>query len=160
MSSVSTLISELSQKLRARGLMIATAESCTGGMIGAAITDLAGSSDVFDRGFITYSNDAKQEMLGVDHATLRDHGAVSAETAAAMVTGALRHSRAGIAIAVTGIAGPGGGSIEKPVGTVYIGYALRDKPCVTTHHVFHGDRNAVRQQAVEAAIQHLLQAIE
>lgn len=155
-----TLITEVNEKLRARGMKVATAESCTGGMIGAAMTDIAGSSDIFDRGFITYSNESKHEVLGVSNDTLRDHGAVSAETAAEMVTGALRHSRADIAVAVTGIAGPGGGSFEKPVGTVYIGYALRGGPPVTTRHIFDGDRESVRRQTVQAALQYILTAIE
>ncbi len=141
-------------------MKLATAESCTGGMIGAALTDVAGSSDYFERGFITYSNESKHELLGVSSDILRSHGAVSAETAAEMVAGALHRSHADIAVAVTGIAGPGGGSIEKPVGTVYIGWGLRGLPCVTMHHLFDGDRAAVRQQTVEAAIQHLLKAIE
>lgn len=108
---------------RKMGLKIATAESCTGGMIAVALTDIAGSSDVFDRGFVTYSNEAKQQMLGVSAQTLKDHGAVSLETAAEMATGALAHSDADIAVSVTGIAGPGGGSKDKPVGLVCFGIA-------------------------------------
>lgn len=159
-SSLSTLISELGAALRARGLKLATAESCTGGMIGAALTDLAGSSEIFERGFITYSNEAKHELLGVHESTLRENGAVSAETAAEMAHGALSHSRADIAVAVTGIAGPGGGSAEKPVGTVFIGWSLRGQPVVTARHLFDGDRAAVRAQTVEAALHHVLKAIE
>ena len=108
---------------RARGLKIATAESCTGGLVVAALTDIAGSSDVVDRGFVTYSNEAKQEMLGVASETLRDHGAVSRETAEEMARGAIAHSNAQIAVAVTGIAGPGGGSTDKPVGLVHFATA-------------------------------------
>ena len=104
---------------RARGLTIATAESCTGGLVAAALTDIAGSSDVVECGFVTYSNAAKETMLGVPQATLKAHGAVSAETASAMAAGALRHSAADLAVAITGIAGPGGGSKNKPVGLVY-----------------------------------------
>ena len=111
---------------RTRGLKVATAESCTGGLVAAALTDIAGSSDVFDRGFIPYSNEAKQEILGVPPATLTQHGAVSAQTAAAMAQGTLARSRADLAVAVTGIAGPGGGSAEKPVGLVHFAAA--------THH--------------------------
>lgn len=111
---------------RARGLKVATAESCTGGLVAGALTDIAGSSDVFDRGFVTYSNEAKQEILGVPPATLTKHGAVSAETAAAMAQGTLARSRADVAVAVTGIAGPGGGSADKPVGLVHFAAA--------THH--------------------------
>src|SRR5262249_53163778 len=109
---------------RAHGIMLTTAESCTGGMIAAALTDIPGSSDVVDRGFVTYSNEAKMEMVGVRHATLAAHGAVSRETAVEMAAGALAHSRAGIALSVTGIAGPGGGSAEKPVGLVWFGLAM------------------------------------
>jgi nicotinamide-nucleotide amidase len=111
---------------RARGLKIATAESCTGGLVAAALTEIAGSSDVVDRGFVTYSNEAKEAMLGVKPATLKRHGAVSAETAAAMAAGALEHSLADIAVAITGIAGPGGGSRQKPVGLVHFATASRD----------------------------------
>ena len=160
LSSLSILIEQLSVLLRERGLKLATAESCTGGMIGAALTDLAGSSDIFERGFITYSNEAKHELLGVHEKTLRDHGAVSAETAAEMAHGALSHSRADIAVAVTGIAGPGGGNAEKPVGTVFIGWGLRGQPVVTAKHLFDGDRASVRLQTVEAALHHVLKAIE
>jgi nicotinamide-nucleotide amidase len=111
---------------RARGLKIATAESCTGGLVAAALTEIAGSSDVVDRGFVTYSNEAKAAMLGVKPATLKRHGAVSAQTAAAMAAGALKHSLADIAVAITGIAGPGGGTRQKPVGLVYFATASRD----------------------------------
>jgi nicotinamide-nucleotide amidase len=111
---------------RARGLKIATAESCTGGLVAGALTEIAGSSDVVDRGFVTYSNEAKQAMLGVPAATLKRYGAVSAETAAAMAKGALKHSLADIAVAVTGVAGPGGGSKQKPVGLVYFAAASRN----------------------------------
>ena len=111
---------------RARGLMIATAESCTGGLVVGTLTEIAGSSDVVDCGFVTYADEAKRTMLGVPAATLKRHGAVSAETAAAMAHGALKNSRANVAVAVTGIAGPGGGSKEKPVGLVYFAAACRD----------------------------------
>ncbi len=114
------------ERCRARGLTLATAESCTGGMVAAALTDIAGSSDVVDRGFVTYSNKAKQQMLGVPAATLKRHGAVSAETAAAMAKGALKNSQADLAVAITGIAGPGGGSKQRPVGLVYFAAATRD----------------------------------
>jgi nicotinamide-nucleotide amidase len=145
----------LSDKLRALGLMVATAESCTGGMIGAALTDLAGSSEIFERGFITYSNAAKEKMIGVPGALIREHGAVSAQVATAMARGALEQSRAELAVAVTGIAGPGGGSAEKPVGTVFIAYGNADAIHCSEHH-FQGDRAAVRQQTVAAALDHLL----
>jgi nicotinamide-nucleotide amidase len=111
---------------RARGLHVATAESCTGGLVAAALTEIPGSSDVVDRGFVTYSDDAKRAMLGVPAATLKRHGAVSAQTAKAMAAGALKNSRADLAVSITGIAGPGGGSKQKPVGLVYFAAASRD----------------------------------
>jgi len=111
---------------RARGLRIATAESCTGGLVAAALTEIAGSSDVVECGFVTYSNEAKQKILGVPAATLKRHGAVSSETAAAMAAGALKNSQADLSVAVTGIAGPGGGSKQKPVGLVYFAAASRN----------------------------------
>jgi nicotinamide-nucleotide amidase len=114
------------QRARARGLKIATAESCTGGLVAAALTEIAGSSEVLDCGFVTYSNEAKHVMLGVPAATLKRYGAVSAETAAAMAKGALKHSLADIAVAITGIAGPGGGSKQKPVGLVHFAAASRN----------------------------------
>jgi nicotinamide-nucleotide amidase len=116
---------EVLDTCRARGLRVATAESCTGGLVVAALTDIAGSSDVVDRGFVTYSNQAKQEMLGVTSETLRDHGAVSRETAEAMARGAIAHSSADLAVAITGVAGPGGGSADKPVGLVHFASASR-----------------------------------
>ncbi len=111
---------------RARSLQVATAESCTGGLVAAALTEIPGSSDVVDRGFVTYSDDAKRAMLGVPAATLKRHGAVSAQTAKAMAAGALKNSRADLTVSITGIAGPGGGSKQKPVGLVYFAAASRD----------------------------------
>lgn len=142
----------LGQLLKARGMMLATAESCTGGYIGQTVTAVSGSSAWFDRGFITYSNEAKQDMLGVRHQTLAQFGAVSAETVNEMAAGVLKHSRAGIAIAVSGIAGPSGGSVEKPVGTVFIGWALRDGLQRQQRFLFHGDRQDVREASVEQAL--------
>ncbi len=136
---------------RGRGRMIATAESCTGGLIGAALTAIAGSSDVVDRGFITYSNEAKAEMLGVDPALIARVGAVSEDVARAMASGALARSRADAAVAVTGVAGPGGGSAEKPVGLVWFGLATRDA-VRAEHVVFPGDRMAVRAATVAHAL--------
>lgn len=138
---------------RERGLKLATAESCTGGLVAGALTEIAGSSDVVDRGFITYSNEAKQAMLGVAAATLERHGAVSAETAAAMAKGALRHSLADIAVAITGIAGPGGGSKEKPVGLVYFAAARRGGRQIA-HSRRYGKigRSQVRQRSVAEAL--------
>ncbi len=114
------LVEHVSDRLRNLGLMLATAESCTGGLIAAALTARAGSSEIFERGFVTYSNDSKIELLGVPAGVLRDHGAVSAQVSIAMARGALAHSRADLSLSVTGIAGPGGGSADKPVGTVWV----------------------------------------
>lgn len=133
-------------------LKLATAESCTGGMISAACTDLAGSSEWFERGFVTYSNEAKVELLGVDPSLIANQGAVSEQVARAMAFGAVRHSRAQVSIAVTGIAGPTGGSAAKPVGTVWFGFSVQG----TLHSEmmrFDGDRAAVRQQTVRHALQ-------
>lgn len=133
--------------------MIATAESCTGGMVAAAITDIAGSSSVLDRGFVTYSNEAKMDMLGVPEQVLAQHGAVSEETAIQMVTGTLANApRAMIAVAITGIAGPGGGSPDKPVGLVHFASQRRGEMAVTAQYVFTGDRAAIRQFATYAAL--------
>lgn len=154
-------IEKVSHKLENLSLMLATAESCTGGMIAAALTDRPGSSKILERGFVTYSNDSKHEMLGVPAETLRDHGAVSAQTAIAMAKGALKHSRADVALSVTGIAGPDGGTPEKPVGLVYIGYGLKGEDVVhSAEHRFTGDRAAIRQQTVEAALRHLLKFLD
>jgi nicotinamide-nucleotide amidase len=133
---------------------LATAESCTGGMIAAACTDLAGSSAWFERGFVTYSNDAKTQMLGVDAALIARYGAVSEEVARAMVQGAIAHSRAQVAVAVTGVAGPTGGSVAKPVGTVWFGFAT-PAGVVTEMRRFDGDRAAVREATVTHAFARL-----
>jgi nicotinamide-nucleotide amidase len=138
---------------RARGLKIATAESCTGGLVAAALTEIAGSSDVVDRGFVTYSNAAKETMLGVAAATLKRHGAVSAETAAAMAAGALKHSLADVAVAITGIAGPGGGTKQKPVGLVHFAAASRDgRRIAATRRYGKIGRRRVRQRSVAEAL--------
>lgn len=135
------------------GIMAATAESCTGGMIIAALTDIPGSSAAVDRGFITYSNEAKMEMLGVSEATLAAHGAVSEETALEMATGAMKRSRASIALAVTGIAGPDGGSPEKPVGLVWFGLALRGRPTIAESRIFPNEgRDFIRRETVRTAL--------
>jgi len=139
-----------------RGLMLVTAESCTGGMIAARCTDLPGSSRWFERGLVTYSNAAKTELLGVATTTLDRHGAVSEQTAAEMARGALAASRADLAVAVTGVAGPDGGSEDKPVGTVWFGFALRGGTTRTERHVFDGDRAAVREATVERALAGLI----
>jgi nicotinamide-nucleotide amidase len=138
---------------RARGLHIATAESCTGGLVVAALTAIAGSSDVVECSFVTYSNAAKQKMLGVPGTILRRYGAVSAETAAAMAKGALRKSRADMTVAITGIAGPGGGSKEKPVGLVYFAAARRDGRIVTQRRLYGPiGRGQVRERSVAQAL--------
>ena len=142
---------DLLDRLRARGQRVATAESCTGGLIAAALTHVPGSSDVFERGFVTYSNAAKTEMLGVPAALIERVGAVSAEVAAAMAEGGLRASQADLCVAVTGIAGPGGGSASKPVGLVWFGLARRGEAATATHRVFPGTRAAVRAQTVGLA---------
>jgi nicotinamide-nucleotide amidase len=136
-------------------LKLATAESCTGGMIAAACTDLAGSSEWFERGFVTYSNAAKTELLGVDAAWIEVHGAVSEPVARAMAFGAIRHSAAQVSIAVTGIAGPSGGSAAKPVGTVWFGFSVLGSLHSEAQR-FEGDRAAVRQQTVAYALQRVL----
>ena len=157
------------QKARGLGLMIATAESCTGGLVAAALTSVAGSSDVFDRGFVTYSNEAKMEMLGVDPALIEEHGAVSEEAAVAMAAGALKYSRANISVAITGIAGPGGGSAAKPVGLVHIAAARlsgregdRVEFAAIHSEERFGDigRAAVRAKSVETALRLLLEAAD
>jgi nicotinamide-nucleotide amidase len=134
------------------GLMAATAESCTGGMIIGSLTEISGSSSVVDRGFVTYSNEAKNELIGVDMAMIIEHGAVSAEVAQAMAEGALARSRADAAVSVTGVAGPGGGTAEKPVGLVFMGGARKGQEAIVQKHNFSGDRSAVRKATVLAAM--------
>jgi nicotinamide-nucleotide amidase len=142
---------------RRASLRVATAESCTGGMVAAALTDIAGSSDVVERGFVTYSNEAKAELLGVPPETIAEHGAVSEPVARAMAEGALAHSRADLAVGITGVAGPGGGSAEKPVGLVHFASARRGGDTLAEHRVFPGDRAAVRQAAALRALGMLLE---
>ncbi len=144
----------LLEALRARGLKLATAESCTGGLIAAACTELAGSSAWFERGFVTYSNEAKSEAIGVDAALVAAHGAVSEPVARAMAEGAIAHARAQAAVAVTGIAGPSGGSPDKPVGTVWFGWSVGGT-VRTERRRFDGDRAAVRSATVHHALQTL-----
>ncbi|MDH4273506.1 MAG: nicotinamide-nucleotide amidohydrolase family protein [Gammaproteobacteria bacterium] len=146
----------LAELLSARGWRIATAESCTGGLIAKILTDAAGSSRWFERGFVTYANEAKVEMLGVAVDTLSHHGAVSEATVREMAAGALRHSHADVAVAVSGIAGPSGGSVDKPVGLVWLGFAVRDAKISVQRHQFTGDRDAVRQAAALAALEGLV----
>ncbi len=159
MDDLTEAATALLAECRARGLMIATAESCTGGLIAGALTEIAGSSDVVDRGFVTYSNAAKSDMLGVPEPLIAAHGAVSSEVAAAMAAGALLRSRAALTIAVTGVAGPGGGTAAKPVGTVWFGMAIRGGPVTTERHVLPGDRSAVRHATVRHALAMLAAAV-
>jgi nicotinamide-nucleotide amidase len=148
----------LAEVLRAKGLRIATAESCTGGLIAAACTAVAGSSEWFERGFVTYSNEAKHESIGVDAALIAAHGAVSGEVARAMAEGALAHSHAQIAVAVTGVAGPGGGTRAKPVGTVWLAVCTAGVDTDVELLNLHGDRAAIRAATVHVALQRLLEA--
>lgn len=142
----------LVDRCKAAGVMIATAESCTGGLVAAALTAIAGSSAAVERGFVTYSNAAKSELLGVPPALIAAHGAVSETVAQAMAEGALARSNAGLSVSVTGLAGPAGGSADKPVGLVWFGCARAGQPTVTAHHVFPGDRTAIRRAAVAQAL--------
>jgi nicotinamide-nucleotide amidase len=147
-----TLAQSVLDACRSRGWRIATAESCTGGLIAAALTAIAGSSDVIERGFVAYSNEAKSELLGVPRETIAVHGAVSAETATAMAQGALARAPVDLAVSVTCIAGPGGATPTKPVGLVLFGLARRDGECRTERRVFPGDRSQVRQAALKVAL--------
>jgi nicotinamide-nucleotide amidase len=151
------LIREVVHALKRQGLMLATAESCTGGWVAQVITSVAGSSEWFERGFVAYTNLAKREMLGVSTTILSRYGAVSEQTARAMAEGALTHSHAQVALAITGIAGPSGGTPEKPVGTVCFAWAVKKRDTISRKQVFSGDREAVRRQAVIAALQGLLE---
>ena len=153
------LAADVGRELLARRWRIATAESCTGGLVGAAITAIAGSSEWFERGFITYSNDAKRQMLGVPAVLIEAHGAVSEAVAAAMAAGALRHSRAQCAVSVTGVAGPGGGSPAKPVGMVCLGWAADGAAGRVVTRRFVGDRAGVRAAAVVAALRGVLEML-
>jgi nicotinamide-nucleotide amidase len=144
---------DLLERYRQAKLRIVTAESCTGGMVAARLTDIAGASDVVERGFVTYSNEAKTEMLGVPTALLKQYGAVSAQVARSMAEGALGHARADVAIAITGIAGPGGATPGKPVGLVYLAIARRRAETRVERQQFAGDREAVREAATARALE-------
>ncbi|WP_374594085.1 CinA family protein [Aquabacterium sp.] len=158
--SIETLVEQLARHLLARGERLATAESCTGGLIAARCTDLAGSSRWFERGFVTYSNEAKTELLGVDAALIAAHGAVSEPVACAMAAGAVQRSRADWAVAVTGIAGPGGGTPGKPVGTVWLAWCERGQAAQAACRRFDGDRAAVRAQTLASALSGLVSRLE
>lgn len=168
MEDVQNLAEEVLERARRLGLMIATAESCTGGLVAAALTSIAGSSDVFERGFVTYSNEAKAEMLGIDPALIRLHGAVSREVAQAMAKGALGRSRAKLSVAVTGIAGPGGGSLDKPVGLVHFAAArVAGHPSESKFTIIHREerfgeigRAEVRAKSVDIALSLLIRTAE
>ena len=150
------LCTGLAQALKAQGAMMATAESCTGGLIAACCTGLSGSSDWFERGFVTYSNAAKTEQLGVPATLIEAHGAVSEPVARAMALGAVAHSRAQVSVAVTGVAGPTGGSADKPVGLVWFGWAVGEQAWTECRRL-DGDRDAVRAATVQHGLQGLLQ---
>lgn len=150
------LVQRLAIQLQARQWMLATAESCTGGLIAGACTDLSGSSNWFERGFVTYSNEAKTELLGVDAALITQHGAVSEAVARAMAAGSLAHAQAQVAVAVTGVAGPTGGTADKPVGLVWFGLALPGQVLTEKMH-FPGDRAAVRAATVQHALRRLVE---
>ena len=159
-TALNLLATRVGRRLRKAGALVVTAESCTGGFLAKCLTDLSGSSDYFDRGWVTYSNAAKQELLGVSPSLLERHGAVSEPAALAMARGALRAAGATIAVAVTGIAGPTGATPGKPVGTVWIAWARRHRGRVRVtaeHHRFAGDRDAIRRRTVQAALSGLLQ---
>lgn len=151
-ADLQTQAAALLERCKAAGLMLATAESCTGGLIAGTLTEIAGSSAVVDRGFVTYSNEAKAEMLGVEPALIAAQGAVSEAVARAMAEGALARSRADIAVAVTGVAGPGGGTPTKPVGLVHFAVARTGAETAAHHEVFPGDRSEVRRATVEKAL--------
>jgi len=153
------IVMQLAVQLQRRGWWLACAESCTGGGIAAALTEVAGSSAWFDRGFVTYSNQAKQEMLGVSADTLERHGAVSRETVLEMARGALARSRAQLSVAVSGIAGPTGGTADKPVGTVWIAWATGDEATAVCEH-FPGDRTAVRAATIDVALLGLAERLQ
>lgn len=160
MNDLGDLADRFLKACAAKKILAATAESCTGGMIIALLTDIPGSSSMVDRGFVTYSNEAKMEMLGVRKATLDAHGAVSEETALEMAAGALKHSRAGVALAVTGIAGPDGGSEEKPVGLVWFGVALEGQAPIAEKRQFENKgRDFIRRQTVKTALEMGLKAL-
>ena len=149
---------QVGEALKARGMMLATAESCTGGGIAQAVTRVSGSSGWFERGFVTYSNDAKEEMLGVSPDTLEHHGAVSEATVQEMAQGALQYSRAQAALSVSGVAGPTGGTPEKPVGTVWFAWATNDTMQTACHHL-SGDRDAIREKSVQISLEGLLKLL-
>jgi nicotinamide-nucleotide amidase len=159
MHDLLTLAQQIAEQLKSRRFMLATAESCTGGELSQTITAIPGSSEWFERGFIVYSSQAKQDLLSVPKLTLDTYGTVSKETVQAMAAGALMHSRAQVSIAITGIAGPSGGTPEKPVGTVWIAWGCIGCPTQATLYHFSGDRLAIRSQAVREALSGVVKLI-
>lgn len=154
------ILQKVSQKLHEKNLSLVSAESCTGGWVAKQITDLSGSSEIFDRGFVTYSNQAKQDMLGVSKNTLDNFGAVSEQVVIEMVEGALKNSRADIALSVSGVAGPGGGTVDKPVGMVCFSWKKRGGLALSETIEFAGDRDSVRRQAVDYALEGVIKLIQ
>jgi len=154
------LVEKLSNLLKEKDMTLVTAESCTGGLLSATITHKPGATEVFERGFITYSNEAKQELLDVPADTLDKYGAVSPETAEMMATGALDNSNAGLAVSITGIAGPDGGTDDKPVGLVFFGYALKGGSAGSMQYQFEGTREQIRTTAVVTALKSLITVLE
>ncbi|MCW8825817.1 MAG: nicotinamide-nucleotide amidase [Gammaproteobacteria bacterium] len=159
MAVIANKVEKLAELLLGHHWYLTAAESCTGGWLAKSCTDLAGSSGWFERGFVTYTNEAKNEMLGVEKLTIDTHGAVSEETVAEMAAGALAHSHAHIAVAISGIAGPDGGSESKPVGTVCFSWVVKDGESIVQTVYFNGDREAVRHQAVEYALDGLIKLL-
>lgn len=159
MKKLIMLTQQIGQLLKSKNLMLATAESCTGGEVAQIITSVPGSSGWFERGFVTYSNAAKTEMLGVKPTTITNYGAVSEQTAREMAEGALHHSHADVSLAITGIAGPGGGTVDKPVGTVWLAWAGKKFPTETECKFFSGDRLAVRDAAAQFGLQRLIKIL-
>jgi PncC family amidohydrolase len=154
------LVEHLAKLLKEKNMMLVTAESCTGGLLAATLTHRSGTSQFFERGFVTYSNEAKIEELDVGPTIIENYGAVSAETAEAMAVGALQNSRAHLAVSITGIAGPDGGSAKKPVGLVYFGYALKGGSCGSVEYHFEGNRADIQTSATMTALKHLITVLE
>lgn len=157
---MNTTIAKISKILHEKKLLITTAESCTGGLIAKKITDLAGSSAIFERGYVTYSNQAKQDMLGVSSHTLNTYGAVSEQVAKQMASGALENSLSDISLSISGIAGPSGGSKDKPVGTVCFGWMKKGESAISETKVFTGDRETIREKASEHALKGIIKMID
>lgn len=160
MNSIPELVNQLAKTLLQHQWHCVVAESCTGGALAAAMTEVAGSSQWFERGFVTYSNESKMELLGVSEDVISSYGAVSEETVCAMAQGALHASHAEVSVAISGVAGPGGGSLDKPVGTVWIAWASKISLPHAQCYVFKGDRHSIRQQAVQVALEGLIEQCE